>query len=129
MKPLGTAIAICTICTISTLAGCGTGGSASPTLHDSMGSYTLADCSNGGGLTLPSIKVTFTNTTSATESVFITLSDSNGYLISEVGTSGGSYADAPVVRVRPGGSFSQVQYIPSESDLCGSHPYVSDTTK
>jgi hypothetical protein len=130
MKPLRVALAICTI---STLAGCGTSSPASPTLHNAMGSYTLSDCSDGDSLNPSSIKVVFTNTTSATESVLITLSDSNGFLLSEVALSEaaifyGGFTGTPQVHVRPGGSFSQVLYIPSESDLCAAHPYVSGTT-
>ena len=129
MKALGAGLAICMI---SVLTGCGASGSASSAgsaPHNSMGSYTLAACSDGGGLKPSTITATFTNTTSSPEDVLITLRDANGFLLTEVGSSGGDYTDTPDVHVRPGGSFSQVLYIPNEPDLCESNPYVSDTTK
>jgi hypothetical protein len=124
MKVPGIALAICTI---SALTGCNSNSSMSAAPHNDMGSYTLSDCSDGGNLTPPHIKVTFTNTATSVEDVFITLSDDNGFLTSEVATSSGGYSDTPDVNVSPGGSFSQVLYLTNGTALCESHPYVSDT--
>lgn len=125
MKATGIALAICTI---SALAGCNsTTSSMSSAPHNEMGSYTLSDCSDGGKLTPPHIKVTFTSTASYFEDVYITLSDDKGFLTSEVAASGGGYTRTPDVQLSAGGTFSQVLYLTNATALCESHPYVSDT--
>ncbi|QMU71240.1 hypothetical protein [Streptacidiphilus sp. P02-A3a] len=96
--------------------------------HNEMGSYTLSDCSNGGNLTPPHIKVTFTSSASYIEDVLINLSDDKGFLSSEVAKPGGGYTATPDVNLGPGGNFSQVLYLTNgTAAFCQLHPYVSDT--